>query len=105
MPIVCFWPLVVNDGGVDGGGINIPPGDVSAFAGGILSHARDPEKRAAMGRDKVLERFEAGEKGTGEKWTDLNGTYLSPESPSFRRRPESREITTNEDSGSRPSPG
>lgn len=70
MPIVCFWPLVVNDGGVDGRGINTPPGDVGAFVDGILSLGRDPERRAALGRsgrayaeeylsrDKVLERFE-----------------------------------------------
>jgi colanic acid biosynthesis glycosyl transferase WcaI len=56
---------------VEGRGINTLPGDVSAFVDGILSLARDPERRAALGqsgrvyaeeylgRDKVLERFEA----------------------------------------------
>ena len=56
---------------VEGRGINTPPGDVSAFVDGILSLARSPERRAALGqsgrayaeeylgRDKVLERFEA----------------------------------------------
>jgi colanic acid biosynthesis glycosyl transferase WcaI len=55
---------------VEGRGINTPPGDVSAFVDGILSLARAPERRAALGqsgrayaeeylsRDKVLARFE-----------------------------------------------
>jgi colanic acid biosynthesis glycosyl transferase WcaI len=56
---------------VEGRGINTLPGDVSAFVDGMLSLARSPERRAALGqsgrayaeeylgRDKVLERFEA----------------------------------------------
>jgi colanic acid biosynthesis glycosyl transferase WcaI len=56
---------------VEGRGINTLPGDVSAFVDGMLSLARSPERRAALGqsgrayaeeylgRDKVLARFEA----------------------------------------------
>ena len=39
----------------------------------------------------------------GIEWHLLKG--MSPYFSSFRRRPESRKLPTNEDSGSRPAPG
>jgi hypothetical protein len=67
-------------------------------------------KHADSTDSKILRRIQFRKRGRlsgacGPLWSGRNGTYLSQEPPSFRRRPESRNTATIKQSGSRPAPG